>query len=250
MENREKIIQHLDKIEQYAQQHPWLLEELKRRFGSAADGFNPDDRNRLKKIEQYLSLDYDFKQVAAVAGYDYIDVPQLQEKLVLDWREMQRYRYGIAARPISYVNFCSHAHFQAEGIVNYYHYKRNDGICDVDWFNSNIDEYVSTRKNFNINHIQRVTSIGKPTTLDAVVYNTKKVVLFNVLEKQNPTEKSWKNKVTEISMILSSVQKIRNGAAVHRSPTDDGNVEMTYSFEAIAFSVSELNKAVKSLLIY
>ena len=122
MENKDKILQHLDKIEQYANQHPWLLEELHHRFGGGSGGFTETDRSRLKKIEQYLSLDYDFQQVSEVAGYDYIETPQLKEKLVLDWREMMRYRYGIAARPISFVNFCSHAHFQAEGITNYFHY--------------------------------------------------------------------------------------------------------------------------------
>lgn len=245
MENRDKIIQHLDKIEQYAQQHPWLLEELKRRFGSAADGFNPDDRNRLKKIEQYLSLDYDFKQVAAVAGYDYIDVPQLQEKLVLDWREMQRYRYGIAARPISYVNFCSHAHFQAEGIINYYHYKRNDGICDVDWFNSNIDEYVKAHSNFKLNSIPKTNNAGDPISLDDINYNTKKCVLLNVLSKNDGLKKS---KLTEISTILYFVQKIRNTESVHRSPTDNSHFDKTFSFEAIDYAISELNNTLKKFV--
>ena len=245
MEDREKIIRHLDKIEQYAQQHPWLLEELKRRFGNVANGFNLDDRNRLKKIEQYLSLDYDFKQVATVAGYDYIEVQQLQEKLVLDWREMQRYRYGIAARPISYVNFCSHAHFQAEGIINYYHYKRNDGVCDVDWFNLNIDEYVKSHLNFKLNSIPRTNNAGDPISLDDINYNTKKCVLLNVLSKNDSLRKS---KLAEISTILYFVQRIRNMESVHRSPTDNGHFEKTFSFEAIDYAISELNNILKKFV--
>lgn len=246
MEDKGKIIQHLDKIEQYAQQHPWLLEELKRRFGSVAEGFSSDDSNRLKKIEQYLSLDYDFKQVAAVAGYDYIDVPQLQEKLVLDWREMQRYRYGIAARPISYVNFCSYAHFQAEGIVNYYHYKRDDGICDVDWFNDNISEYVKTHNNFKLNTIPRINNVGDPISLDDINYNTKKCVLFNVLAKSDSVKK---NKIAEIGTILSFIQKLRNSESVHRSPTENGYIEKAFSFESIDYAISELNYTVKKFAL-
>lgn len=245
MEDRGKIIQHLDKIEQYAQQHPWLLEELKRRFGNAADGFNPDDRNRLKKIELYLSLDYDFKQVASVAGYEYIDVPQLQEKLVLDWREMQRYRYGIAARPISYVTFCSYAHFQAEGVINYYHYKREDGICNVSWFNDNITEYVKTHNNFKLNTIPRINTTGNPITLDDINYNTKKCVLLNVLAKSESVKKS---KITEIGTILSFIQKVRNSESVHRSPTDNTTIDKIHSFEAIDYVISELNKTIRELV--
>lgn len=246
MEDREKIIQHLDKIEQYAQQHPWLLEELKRRFSNAADGFNPDDRNMLKKIEQYLSLDYDFEQVASVAGYDYIDVPQLQEKLVLDWREMQRYRYGIAARPISYVNFCSYAHFQAEGIINYYHYKRDNGICDVSWFNDNISEYVKNHNNFKLNNIPRINNIGNPISLDDINYNTKKCVLFNVLSKNDSVKKS---KIAEIGTILSFIQKLRNSESVHRSPTENGHIEKAFSFESIDYAISELNYTIKKFAL-
>ena len=158
--DKNKIIEYINKIEQYARQYPWLLEELQCRFGNINNGFSSIDRERLRKVEQYLSLDYDFQKVAFVAGYDYIDIPQLKEKLVMDWREMLRYRYGIAARPISFVNFCSYAHFQAEGIVNYYHYKRDHGVCDVDWFNANIDEYIKKHDNFKLNSIPRTNNKG------------------------------------------------------------------------------------------
>lgn len=242
MENKEKILQHLDKIEQYALNHPWLMEELRRRFGSGADGFTQDDSKRLEKIEQYLSLDYDFLQVAEVAGYDYVEVARLKEKMVLDWREMMRYRYGIGARPISFVNFCSHAHFQAEAIINYYHFKRDNGICDIDWFNQSIKDYMKNHPTFKLNLIARMTSAGKPTTLDDINYNTKKSVLLNVFDK---TEGIRKSTITEIGKILLFLQRVRNTEAVHRSPTDDGLTERTYSYEAIEYALSTLNSLSK-----
>ncbi len=245
MDTKDKILNHIDKIEQYARQHPWLMEELQRRFGNSDAGFLNSDRERLKKIEQYLALDYDFQKVASVAGYDYVDIPQLKEKLVLDWREMLRYRYGIAARPISFVNFCSHAHFQAEGIVNYYHHKRYNGICDVDWFNTNIDEYVNTHNGFKLNHIPRTNVAGNPITLEDVNYNTKKCVLFNVMSKEGNLSKG---KLTELAKTLNFIQKIRNNEAVHRSPTDNEPIDMSYSYEAVEYAVSGLNNTVQHIL--
>ena len=157
---------------------------------------------------------------------------------------MKRNRYGIAERPISFVNFCSYAHFQAEGIINYYHYKRNSGICEVDWLNVNIDEYVKKTKGFTIKKIPRISITGKPTTLDDVNYSTKKCILFNVIDNEKIIHKS---KIIELSQVIGFVQKVRNVDAVHRSPSNMEPTERKYSFEAIEYSLSELNNIVRRL---
>ena len=243
MDNREAIIKTIEKISQLSRLpgNEWLLSELQSKFGLLSVEFSSVDRTRIKEIHEYLSLDLEIEQIWAIAGYEYIESSLLREKLMSDWREMKRYRYGLANRPVSYVDFCSYAHFQAEGIVNYYHYKINDGVCDIDWFNSNIDEYLINNKNFQLNHIKRDTN-GRPTTLDDINYNTKKCVLFNQLRSQGVKLQ----KLIEISQVLSSIQKIRNSEAVHRSPNAIDIPNTTYSYEAIEYSISEVNNMVKS----
>ena len=254
MDNREAIIKTIDKIAQLSKQpgNKWLLEELKRKWGEPNEVQATTDSNRIKEIHHYLLLDNWSEKIYSIAGYDYIDIPDnpsFKEKLVLDWREMKRYRYGIGNRSISYVDFCSHAHFQAEGIVNYYHFKIKDGICDIDWFNENIDDYVNRYKDngFKLDRISRMKKDGMPTTLEDVNYNTKKCVLFNQIEQKKVIKT---NKVIEISQILTHIQKIRNTEAVHRPTSATEVPNITYSFEAIEYAVSELNNIVKFLTGY
>lgn len=241
-ENKKKILEHINRLEQYSRkpENKWLLDELQRRFGQGEG--QTDSMMLLKKIEQYLSLDYSFQQIAMVAGYEYVEVQHLKEKLVEDWREMLRYRYGIATRPISYVDFCSHAHFQSEGIINYFHFKINNGACDVNWINNNIDGYVSRHANFTMDHVPEETR-RRQTTLDDINYNTKKIVLFNLIENQNPNRS-----FNHILYPLNAIQKIRNTESVHRSPAPIVS-NRTYSFEAIEFAVSELNTIVKGMIV-
>ena len=49
--NRKEIIDHIDKIEQYAKTDPWLMDELRRRFGGGND-------EPILRVETYLGLDY------------------------------------------------------------------------------------------------------------------------------------------------------------------------------------------------
>lgn len=249
MDNRDAILKTIDKIAQLSKRpgNEWLFEELKRKWGESNTEQSTTDSERIKEIHDYLLLDNWTEQIYSVAGYDYVDMPEkpsFREKMVSDWREMKRYRYGIANRPISYVDFCSHAHFQAEGIVNYYHYKIKDGVCDIDWFNENIDEYVNRFKDngFKLDRITRMKKNGMPTTLEDVNYNTKKCVLFNQMEKQKIIKPY---KTTEISQILTHIQKVRNTEAVHRSTSASEAPNKTYSYEAIEYAVSELNNVVK-----
>ncbi len=248
MDNRDAILKTIDKIAQLSKRpgNEWLFEELKRKWGESSAGQSTTDSERIKEIHDYLLLDNWTEQIYSVAGYDYIDMPEkpsFREKMVSDWREMKRFRYGIANRPISYVDFCSHAHFQAEGIVNYYHYKIKDGVCDIDWFNENIDEYVNRYSGFKLEKITRMKN-GKPTTLEDVNYNTKKCVLLNQVERNKILRP---HKTTEISLILTHVQKVRNTEAVHRSTSTYEAPNKSSSFEAIEYAVSELNNVVKKM---
>lgn len=250
MDNRDAILKTIDKIAQLSKRpgNEWLFEELKRKWGESNAGQSTTDSERIKEIHDYLLLDNWTEQIYSVAGYDYIDMPEkpsFREKMVSDWREMKRFRYGIANRPISYVDFCSYAHFQAEGIINYYHYKINDGICDIGWFNSNIKEYENRYidKGFKLNTVSAMTN-GRATTLEDVNYNTKKCVLFNQVERNKILRP---HKTTEISLILTHVQKVRNTEAVHRSTSTSEAPNKSYSFEAIEYAVSELNNVVKKM---
>ena len=247
MNNKEAILLTIDKIAHLAMQpeNKWLQRELLVRFGVVDAEMTNSDHELIEKIERYLSLDNKLEQVTNTIGYDYIEFGHLREKLVSDWLEMKRNRYGIAERPISYVDFCSHVHFQAEGIINYYHYKRNNGICDIDWLNVNIDEYTSKNPKFSIKKITRISVTGKPTTLDDINYSTKKCIFFNVVEREGIIHKS---KIFELSQIMGFVQKVRNVDAVHRSPTSEFPMEKKYSYEAIEYALSEVNILVRKLI--
>ncbi len=246
MTNKEAILQILDRIAQLAKrpENQWLQQELRIRFDFGKTEFTDADHRMIENMEKYLSLDYRLKQVTISIGYDYIETIHLKERLVSDWFEMKRYRYGIAERLISYIDFCSHVHFQAEGLINYYHYKRNNGICDIDWFNDNIDEYARNNPKFKLNRIKRISATGKPMTLDDINHSTKKYVFFNVVNKKEIINRY---KAIELSKVLGFVQKVRNEEAVHRSPGNIDTINKEYSFEAIEYSLFELNSIVKVL---
>ena len=209
------------------------------------------ENNLLKRIETYLSLEYKLSQLTTLAGYEYIDVEHLRKKLVDDWQNMIRVRYGIGTRQISYFDFCTYVHFQLEGIINYYHYKRCNGICDVEWFNINLKQYLERanenrkrEKSFYVSLVERINKKGEPTSLEDVNYNTKKIVFLNaavVSEKMS----TWQ--MVQYSKVLQEVQAVRNNESVHRSPVLKPVLDQNYSFEAIMYYLNELNTIVKEI---
>ena len=112
--NRKAILDHIDKIEQYAKTDPWLMSELRRRFGGGND-------EPILRVEKYLGLDYALDSAESMIDYSYVTDKYIRNQLESDFREMLRYRYGVRSHKIDFDEFCRYAHLQAEALVNYYY---------------------------------------------------------------------------------------------------------------------------------
>ncbi len=116
MTDKEKIIEQINRIEQYARRpdNKWLLDELCNRFGRGGDLY------LIKKIEHYLGLDYKLDSADSILDYSFIEDESIRDQLISDNREMMRYRYGVRSHKIDFDEFCRYAHLQAEMLVNVY----------------------------------------------------------------------------------------------------------------------------------
>ena len=115
-QNRKTILNHIDRIEQYAKTDPWLMEELRRRFGGLSGNDEP-----ILRVEKYLGLDYALDSAESIIDYSYVTDQYIRNQLESDFREMLRYRYGVRSHKIDFDEFCRYAHLQAEALVNYYY---------------------------------------------------------------------------------------------------------------------------------
>ena len=76
--------------------------------------------NPLRRIERYLSLDYDI-DFREFPDYSFIGEESVREKLESDFREMLRYRFGTRSHRIDFPEFCRFATLQFELLTNYYY---------------------------------------------------------------------------------------------------------------------------------
>jgi len=70
------------------------------------------------------TIDYNIDEMATQIDYSFVKDDVLRLKLESDWREMLRYRCGVRKHNPDFLEFCRYANLQAEGIINYYCYKK------------------------------------------------------------------------------------------------------------------------------
>ena len=125
----EKLEQVLHKVELLCEQNPEFANALKKKLKlesiqSCTSTIMPD--NRIDKIEQYLGLDFKLDTISPSGTlyeevtYSFITDSAVRDVLVSDFREMMRYRYGTRSHKADFMEFCKYAHFQLEGLVNYF----------------------------------------------------------------------------------------------------------------------------------
>jgi len=73
-----------------------------------------------KKVEKYLSLDYELDGEIS-PDYSFVDNDRVLKCLMSDFREMLRYRYGTRSHKIDFPEFCRFALLQIEMLINYYY---------------------------------------------------------------------------------------------------------------------------------
>ena len=236
------ILSHIDKIEQFARQpgNEWLLVELIRRFNS--------DNNiaEIKHIRKYLALDYAIDTVAIGLDYSFVNDDILRMKLISDWREMLRYRCGVRQHKINYYEFCKYAHFQAEGMINYYHYQRRaSNECDVEWFNANISAYNEkcAKEVKDGKTPYKIRPINNTPLLSQIDYSTKLSVFLNYLEDIACLTSKER---TGLSINLRKIRDTRNELS-HRdvTPTAIYNPE---DFDAAERTLLFLHRKVEQII--
>ena len=127
--NRKAIIDHIDKIEQYAKTDPWLMDELRRRFGggNAISNIVADD---VSFIRSALNI-----RANCSINYDFIDNQRLKDQLVIDNLRMENAALNLQEKEIDrFYTYCVNAFYQVENIINYYFhlsYPSIDALLDV-----------------------------------------------------------------------------------------------------------------------
>ena len=103
----EKLISTLDKILRLCNQNAEFDKELRKRLGlaSSANALSLDDE-RIRKIEKYLGLDYSVDSLKSTIDYSFIQMDDVRNQLISDYREMMRFRYGTRDHQIHFDEFC------------------------------------------------------------------------------------------------------------------------------------------------
>ncbi len=129
MTDREKIIEQIDKIEQYSRKpgNEWLLAELKSRFGNS----NMSDSSRVSDDVAFIRSALCIKANNSIT-YDFITNQRLKDQLIIDNLRMENAAYNLQEKEIDrFYTFCVNAFYQVENIVNYYFHVSYPQIQDL-----------------------------------------------------------------------------------------------------------------------
>lgn len=117
----------LRKVELLCEQNPEFAAALRNKLGvTVASSPVPVQDERVEKIANYLGLDYKLDTISPSEtmyhelDYSFIKDSAVRDTLVSDFREMMRYRYGTRTHKADFMEFCKYAHFQLEGLINYF----------------------------------------------------------------------------------------------------------------------------------
>ena len=134
-EDRQKLNLLLEFIKRILDQegNQWFCDELSlltyKRIFQEKDGdikFAAMEMKEIGSVERYIE-----KEIIPVIDYSYITEDYLRLALRRDSIEMGKYRFGHETEKNRFINYCKYAHFQFEGIINYY-YRKN--------FKNNLDK--------------------------------------------------------------------------------------------------------------
>lgn len=189
----EKLISTLDKILRLCNQNAEFDKELRKRLGlaSSANALSLDDEP-IRKIEKYLGLDYSVDSLKSTIDYSFIQMDDVRNQLISDYREMMRFRYGTRYHEIDFDEFCRYALLQAEMLLNYYYDVVN---------HSDLGAIISHIKTYNTS--AKISDDVK--TLSSISFNVK----LWAFKTEHKMEYS-------LSTMLDNIRMVRNELS-HRS---------------------------------
>ncbi|MBO4751253.1 MAG: hypothetical protein J5526_00690 [Bacteroidales bacterium] len=128
MTDREKIIEHINKIDQFSRQpgNEWLLAELRSRFGQSMlnDGIAAD----VKEIRAALQI-----RGQNSITYKFISNTILRHQLLIDNLRMENYAIDLTTidETERFYYFCVNAFYQVENLLNYYYHTTYSDIGNL-----------------------------------------------------------------------------------------------------------------------
>ena len=118
----------------------------------------------IEKIEHYLGLDYSLDSTIPRIDYSFVTEDDIRNQLEADYREMLRYRYGLRAHKVDFMEFCRYVQLQAEMVLNYYYDNRFE---DDDEIKAHILGVVSWLKKIdNINYFVLLVGFCREHKID------------------------------------------------------------------------------------
>ena len=192
-------------------QDPELLEFLRNEIDYSLP------QSRIDKIEKYLGLDYKLDTINpdntlfSEIDYAFISDDALRDQLISDFREMMRYRYGCRSHREDFVEYCKYAHFQLEGLTNYFmdlwcHPNSNEKLTKIEKVKTNIiNNWIWDKPPKNIDNW---------LTIYDVDYNTKITAILNFSNlNKRKIDGDW------IPTIVKNIRLVRNGINHRGEPT-------------------------------
>ena len=237
----EKLTQVLHKVELLCEKYPEFATALREKLKVESPIVTPvsavvsDDR--ISKIEEYLALDWKLDDISP-AGTKYEDVTYsfikdvaVRDMLVSDFREMMRYRYGTRSHKADFMEFCKYAHFQLEGLVNYFMEAwslDDDDKPNVEIAKQNIEE------NWPKNMPNKPRFRDEVKTVDDIDYFQKVTAILAFLEistnvvsriqHETPNSPDKIQIVNYLSEVVGYIRKTRNELS-HRGKAKTKNIE-------------------------
>ena len=127
----------------------------------------------IEKIEHYLGLDYSLDDTIPRIDYSFIAEDDIRNQLEADYREMLRYRYGLRAHKVDFMEFCRYVQLQAEMVLNYYYDNR---FADDDEIKAHISEISWLKKIENINYFTLLVGFCCEHKLDHSILDDVRII--------------------------------------------------------------------------
>ena len=166
-------------------------EDFWKRHGASATLVSDGLDAEIRRIKEYLSLDFGIDQ-EDLEDYAFVSDKDVRLQLLTDYREMLRFQFGTRSHRIDFLEFCRYAHLQVEMLVNYYFETAFNGN-----FGMMIDAMKEQYANFKV--------AEKASNISEVFFKSKLFYLMNIF--------GWAR--NDISVYLN-VYEVRNRQS-HRS---------------------------------
>ncbi len=205
MITEEQITGLIEKINNVISQAPEFKDRLKKElFGDVVlneTSFrdNSQDKELDKKISaitQYLALDNQLDRAVSTIDYSWVADEFTREQLFADFREMLRYRWNCRSHKADFLEFCKFAHFQNEGLINYFFRKK----CNND---------IDTIKRHILHFLPETNGLDYIYSLETINFSTKLIVYYKESKENNKLPFTVKSRIDIIRNIRNE-QNHRN----------------------------------------